>query len=152
MYEEDKLCVPTGLGERVIGARHLYGGHMGVKKLVQTVLLRYKFVRERPIWEIAKEVKRQCNTCQACEPPNWPKLGPIVMNHIPPKIMQSICLDVFSPPGKKWQGEDFDALLLCVDRQSGWISAIPTQKRELTAKKWHIRCWTKFGQSLGFLQ
>ena len=43
MYLNEKLCVPTGLGERVIGAHQLYAGHMGVQRLVREVLYRYKF-------------------------------------------------------------------------------------------------------------
>ena len=149
MYLKDRLCVPSGLGLKVVGAQHLFGGHMGVKKLVKAVLHRYKFGRERPIWQLAKEAKAQCNTCQACEHPNWPKLGPITMNPVPPRVMSSVCLDIFSPPGTRWQGLDYDALLLCVDRHSGWIAAIPTQKKGLTAEKVaHImmdNIWSIFG-------
>ena len=55
MYLKDRLCVPSGLGLKVVGAQHLYGGHMGVKKLVKAVLHRYKFGRGRQIWQLAKE-------------------------------------------------------------------------------------------------
>ena len=37
MYIKDRLCVPTGLGLRVVGACHMYGGHMGVNRLVKAL-------------------------------------------------------------------------------------------------------------------
>ena len=49
--------------------------------------------------------------------------------------MSSVALDVFSLPQVEWQGERFDALLLCVDRLSGWVLARPTTKLGLTAEK-----------------
>ena len=61
--------------------------------------------------------------------------------------MHSVCLDIFSMPN--WQGIDFDSILLCVDRLSGWITACPTQKLGLTAEKAaHLimdRGWDFFG-------
>ena len=63
MYLNDRLCVPSGLGARVIGSQHIYGGHMGVKKLVKAVLHRFKFGHERPIWQMAREIKKQGNVC-----------------------------------------------------------------------------------------
>ncbi len=66
MYNKEKLCVPTGLGERVIGAQHIFGGHLGVRKLVKALKHRYIFGHEDSIWKMAKKIKSQCNTCQAC--------------------------------------------------------------------------------------
>ena len=40
--------------------------------------------------------------------------------------MHSVCLDIFSMPTTQWLGSDYDAILLCVDRLSGWITACPT--------------------------
>ena len=104
MYLKEKLCVPTGLGERVVGACHVYGGHMGVNKLVKAIEQKYLFVMETSKWKMAKLVKKQCNVCQACEPPTCPKVGKIDMTPIPAKIMQSVAMDIFSPPKTVWQG------------------------------------------------
>ena len=49
--------------------------------------------------------------------------------------MHSVCLDIFSMPPTAWEEVEFDSLLLCVDRLSGWIVACPTQKQGLTAQK-----------------
>ena len=45
----------------------------------------------------AQEVKKQCDTCQACD---WPhnKLGPIVFAPIPPVVMAHVAIDVFAMP------------------------------------------------------
>ena len=58
-------------------------------------------------------------------------------------------MDVFSPPATEWHGKKYDALLLCVDRFSGWIVSIPTQKEGLSAEKAaHLmleNSWNTFG-------
>ena len=63
--------------------------------------------------------------------------------------MVSVCMDVFSPPPTEWQGKHYDALLLCVDRFSGWVIAIPTQKEGLSAERTaHLmmeNVWNFFG-------
>lgn len=122
---------------------------MGVNKLVKAIEHKYVFGLEKYKWKMAKLVKRQCNVCQACEPLTWSKVGKIDMTPIPPKIMQSVAMDIFSPPKTSLQGVDYDALILCVDRQSGLIIAIPTQKKGLTAEKMgHLMLengWNIFG-------
>jgi transposase InsO family protein len=63
--------------------------------------------------------------------------------------MFSVCLDIFSMPVTLWMGNTFDAILLCVDRLSGWITACPTLKLGLTAEKAaHLlldKGWDTFG-------
>ena len=108
---------------------------MGVKKLVAEVKRRYALPMNINLLDVATEVKRKCNVCQACEPPTWQAKGPIDMTALIPTPMASVCLDVFSPPATEWQGQRYDALLLCVDRLTGWIIALPTQKEGLTAEK-----------------
>ena len=135
IYQNEKLCVPKGLAAQVLGAQHIFGGHMGIEKLVKSAKLRFEFGDPLSIWKLAQSVKQQCNTCQACEPPNWKVAGKIDMTPIPPKVMTSVSMDLFSPPLTTWQGIQYDALVICVDRHSGWIIAIPTQKHGLTAEK-----------------
>lgn len=149
IYRSERLCVPTGLAMTIVGAQHIFGGHLGVAKLVNSLQLRYEFAETRSLWSMAKEMKNQCNTCAACEHPNWKISGKIEMTPIPPKIMTSVSMDLFSPPPTTWQGISYDALVLCVDRHSGWIIAIPTQKFGLTAEKLgHLMMdngWNLFG-------
>ena len=135
IYREEKLCIPTGLAMRIVGVQHIFGGHLGVEKLVRSLRLRYEFAETTSLWTMAKEIKAMCNTCQACEHPHWKIAGKIEMTPIPPKIMTSVSMDLFSPPITTWQGTQYDSLALCVDRHSGWIIAVPTQKLGLTAEK-----------------
>ena len=76
-----------------------------------------------------------CVVCQATEPPNWQSKGPIGMSPVPSRIMSSVCLDIFNLPQTTWAGQVYDALVLCVDRLSGWIIAKPTLSKGLTAKR-----------------
>ena len=98
IYREEKLCIPTGLAMRIVGAQHIFGGHLGVEKLVRSLRLRYEFAETTSLWTMAKEIKAMCNTCQACEHPHWKIAGKIEMTPIPPKIMTSVSMDLFSPP------------------------------------------------------
>ena len=58
-------------------------------------------------------------------------------------------MDVCSMPETTWKGEKFDAFLLVVDRESGWMVARPTQNEGLTGDKAaHMLldgCWGEFG-------
>ena len=62
--------------------------------------------------------------------------------------MDSVGLDVFSLQPCTYQGQDIDALVVCVDRQSGWMIAMPTTKEGLTANKvahYIVHQWDMFG-------
>ena len=49
--------------------------------------------------------------------------------------MSSVAIDIFSLPSVEWRGNNFDSLLVCVDRHSGWIVARPCTKVGLTAER-----------------
>ena len=44
-------------------------------------------------------------------------------------------MDIFSMEEDRVEGQLYDALIICVDRHTGWIIAIPTQYVGLTAEK-----------------
>ncbi len=44
-------------------------------------------------------------------------------------------MDLFHLPSVKWEGETLDTLIVCVDRHSGWIVAIPSLNKRLTGEK-----------------
>ena len=51
-------------------------------------------------------------------------------------------------PEERHEGQKFDAMILCVDRHSGWIIAVPTLKVGLTAEKVAkimLQKWTDLG-------
>ena len=70
-----------------------------------------------------------------CHPPHLSMSGRYEPFSIPEKLMFSVSLDVFSMPTTSFQSQDFDCILLCVDRLSGWLVACPTLKLGLTAEK-----------------
>ena len=51
------------------------------------------------------------------------------------RIWDSVSMDVFDMPSDRFQGQRFDAMVVCVDRHTGWIIAIPAQRVGLTAEK-----------------
>lgn len=81
------------------------------------------------------QIRRHCLVCQASHPPNWQVKQPLAMTPIPPRVMFSVSLDLFSMPEVEWEGTSYDAFLLCVDRHSGWMVAKPTRKEGLTGRK-----------------
>jgi transposase InsO family protein len=68
---------------------------------------------------------------------------------VPERLMHSVCLDVFAMPPVTWQEVEYDSILLCVDRLSGWLVACPTVKQGLTAERAaHLlldKWWEPFG-------
>ena len=88
-----------------------------------------------PLGEVVKKVKQSCQICQATDPPNWKVAQQIEMTFVPSKLFSSDCLDIFSMPPETWLSVEYDCILLCVDRLSGWIISRHTQYKGLTAEK-----------------
>ena len=57
------------------------------------------------------------------------------MTPVPNRIFSSVCIDILSMPVAPWSGQEYDSMVICVDRLSGWIVAKPTKKVGLTAEK-----------------
>ncbi len=81
--------------------------------------------------KIAQGVMGVCETCQAC------LKAPLFKYHIKytpilPAVMCSVCIDLFSLPPVDLDGQILDTLIVCVDKHSGWIVAIPERKVGLT--------------------
>ena len=70
MYQYEKLCVPISMVERVIGAHHLLHHHIGRDRLLKEIQYRYPLTPVVKLKDAVYRVKRQCNVCQAAEPPN----------------------------------------------------------------------------------
>ena len=135
LYAFEKLCVPENLVEVVLRAHHEWLGHVGNNRLLVEIGRRYELPADCNAKEILQKVRKFCLICQACDRPNWALKGPIKMTPIPDRFMASLCLDVFSMPVAEWQGEQYDAFLMCVDRHSGWMIAKPTQKAGLSGER-----------------
>ena len=129
------VAVPENKVGQVIRAQHEAIGHPGIRKTLREVSRRYAFPPSVRVYEAVREARRGCLTCQACEPPNWSGDAPLDGTPIPPHVMSHVSIDVFSLPAVQWRRQTWDALVVCVDRLSGWIIARPTQKLGLTAEK-----------------
>jgi len=75
------------------------------------------------------------STCQSSEVPNLDMASPRHMNPVIESFMSSLALDIFEMEPATWLNDDYDCVLLCVDRTSGWIIARPTTKLGLTGEK-----------------
>ena len=68
---------------------------------------------------------------------------------IPPKLMDSVAVDIFAMPASTFEGTIYDCFVACVDRLSGWIITIPMTRKGLTAqavaKQMFHRAWSLFG-------
>jgi hypothetical protein len=99
--------------------------------------------------DMANRVNRGCVICQACEHQNWEMKGRYDMSRIPEAPLTSVCVDIFTLSEAVWQNHTYDALVLCVDRHSGWMIAQPSQHKGLTAEKFaHLLIdggWFQFG-------
>jgi len=135
MYYQERLCIPTGLVYEVLRIHHEWVGHVGNDRLLPEVLRRYCIPPSLRVERMIQDIRRKCLVCQACDKPNFSRRRPLAMTPIPDRFMSSVCLDVFFMPCEEWQGQTFDAFLLCVDRHSGWMIARPTQNAGLTGEK-----------------
>ena len=63
--------------------------------------------------------------------------------------MSSVAIDLFHLPLVVWEGVSYDTVILCVDRHSGWIVAVPALNKGLTgakvAKAMLTAQWNLFG-------
>ena len=135
MVWDGRICVPESRVLEVVQGHHEIMGHAGIQKVVKEVQRRYALPVQVKVYETVRQVRRGCATCQACDAPNWRTSLPISHTPVPSHVMTSIALDVFALPAVKWQGQEYDSLLLCVDRLSGWMIARPCRKVGLTAEK-----------------
>lgn len=129
MYKQGRLCMPESKVEQVLQEFHRASGHVGNTRLEKEWHHRYLATTEKNIKQLIQELRKQCKTCQACEPPHYQKEGAIVHFPIPERLMHSVSLDVCSMQPTLWKEKEYDSLLLCVDRLSGWIIGCPTKKQ-----------------------
>ena len=48
LYYNEKLCVPNGLGSKIVAAQHILSGHVGVNRLLTDLRVKYEFGHEPP--------------------------------------------------------------------------------------------------------
>ena len=66
-----------------------------------------------------------------------------------PRVMSSVAMEIFFMPPTTLNGRKYDALVVCVDRHSGWMVAVKCERKGLTgarvAKKMLKHPWQIFG-------
>jgi hypothetical protein len=135
MYSKERLCVPEGLVLRVMQAVHRHCGHLGVDRLYEECQRRFALPTFGRLRKLCRKVKKACATCAQNDPPSRRRYGKISRFPVPMRIWDGVAMDIFDMPSEKFQGQRFDAMVVCVDRHTGWIIAIPTQRVGLTAEK-----------------
>ena len=84
LYHRELLCVPERYAGMVVQALHRLVGHIGYERLLKDMERRYQFPPGFDRVGMAQDASRGCAVCQATQPPNWRKKGPIAMTPIPP--------------------------------------------------------------------
>ena len=65
-----------------------------------------------------------------------------------PALMFSVALDVFQLHKVVFNGKEYDCMVVCVDRHSGWMFAVPCLYKGLTGAKVAqamVEQWRPFG-------
>ena len=148
LYRNGRLLVPESRSLELCEAWHHHMMHPEVGKLALDMQRQFE-IDEIGLYNAIKQVKKGCSVCQARNPDNPNVRGEAQWTPIPDQPMESVAMDVFSMHGVHIGKEVSDCVVLCVNRHSGYIVAVPARKKGLLAKEvavTMIRHWlTVFG-------
>ena len=134
------LLVPKDMSERLVSQLHktptLQAGGTKPRHSLQAGLIIPQ------LKDICKKVCAHYTVCQAQNPANYKAPGDSQFYAVPEHRFESLCIDVFSTRAltvkeagaKGSTSTPFDAVLMCVDRHSGYIVAASTTKEGLTGQ------------------
>ena len=108
--------------------------HPWVKKQALDMQRQFK-IDQISLYSAIKKVRKGCPVCQACNTDNRNVKGEAQWTPLPDQPTESVAMDVFSMPEVNIGKETFDCVVLCVDRHSGYVVAVPARKRGLLAKE-----------------
>ena len=134
LYRNGKLLVPESRVLEPCEAWHHHMLHPGVKKQALDMQRRFG-IDHIVLYTAIKKVRKGCSVCQACNPDNRNVKGEPQWTPVPDQPMESVAMDVFSMPEVHIGKETFDCVVLCVDRHSGYVVAVPARKKGLLAKE-----------------
>ena len=134
VYRNSRLLVPESRVPELCEAWHHHMMHPGVRKQAIDMQRRFK-IHEIGLCNAIKQVKKGCSVCQACNHDNRNVEGEAQRTPIPDQHLESVAMDVFSMPEVHIGIEVFDCVVLCVDRQGGYVVAVPARKEGLLAKE-----------------
>ena len=133
-YRNGKLLVPESRVLELCEAWHHHMMHPGVKKQALD-MQRWLEIDQIGLYTAIKKVRKGCSVCQACNPDNRNVKGEAQWTPVPDQPMESVAMDVFSMPEVHIGKETFNCAILCVDRHSGYVVAVPARKKGLLAKE-----------------
>ena len=134
LYRNGKLLVPVSRVLELCEAWHHHMMHPGVKKQALDMQRRFE-IDQIGLYTAIKKVRKGCSVCQACNPDNRNVKGEAQWTPVPDQPMESVAMDVFSMPEVHIGKETFDCVVLCVDRHSCYVVAVPARKKGLLAKE-----------------
>jgi transposase InsO family protein len=148
MFWQERRCLPMALPILWVREMHESKGHVGGERIWEQLRTQIAWADTTVAREFTHKVASQCETCQACRRPHSLK-APVVYTPIPKRVMASVAIDILQLPKATYQAQTYDAVVVCVDRHSGWIVAVPAQHKRLTgpkvAKKMLESQWHLFG-------
>ena len=148
MFTGGRLCIPIGLEKLWIRHAHAQMGHAVSERLWALLESQFQWGNKSRAKAYALRVARQCGVCQATQRPRTLR-APVHYAPIPDRVMSSMSLDIMMMPRVRHHGKTYDAVMVSVDRHSGWIVAIPARKEGLTAafaaRKMLKHQWSIFG-------
>jgi hypothetical protein len=142
-------CLPLALTAQAIREQHQVAGHIGGKALLDQATKQFEFASEGKAKDLSERAISHCEYCQAAEHPHQPLRLRVVPTPVPPHIMQSVAIDLFTMPEVEVEGQVYNVFAACVDRHSGWGVVTAHHTRGLTAaavaKAMYERWWAPHG-------
>ena len=134
LYRNGKLVVPESPVLELCEAWHHHMMHPGVKK--QALVMQRRFeIDQTGLYTAIKKVRKGCSVCQACNPDSRNVKGEAQWTPVPDQPMESVAMDIFSMPEVHIGRETFYCVVLCVDRHSGYVVAVPARKKGFLAEE-----------------
>ena len=123
------------IDRKIIRAQHSTEGHSGGPRLWVSLQRWFIFANEGDAKRLSLHIQKQCEVCQASQASHIPFKCPIEMCPVSPYLMDSVSLDMFAMPEVTFEGQKYDYMCVCVDRESGWMIATPYLEKGFTAEK-----------------
>ena len=133
MFFNGKLLVPQSCAKDLLEEWHQELMHRSAAR--QCKDMEPSFLFPDGARKLLNKVKSLCEVCAACNPANYSVAGNEQWTPIPDRPIESVSIDVFSMPEIKAGKDTYDCVVIVVDRHSGYLVAVPANKKGLTAKE-----------------
>ena len=128
-------CVPNALLLPLMKALHGMQ-HAGPEKLLCLFQRQYECsLGILDLKELMLKICKHCQLCQGLKAKKGYQNKTLEFYPIPPQVFHSLAMDFVDLPHVKYDGGEYDYALVVVCRLSGYIMAIPCNKKGLTAEE-----------------